>query len=154
MEETPKLTKAAKKRQQKLKKKAEEERKEAEAAKKTLQIFQGSGSSTEEESPKKFSARQGKVGSLVGRSLFKELNEMSLGGRPKDKKMFEEQVLRACRADGIDTEKIDDSATTMARAYSKISGGKTCFIPLVWDTVLNLLFQRKLSKGWGFILKN
>ena len=62
--------------------------------------------------------------------------------------------MRACRADGIDTEKIDDSATTMARAYSKISGGKTCFIPLVWDTVLNLLFQRKLSKGWGFILKN
>ena len=84
--ETPKLTKAAKKRQQKLKKKAEEERKEAEAAKKTLQIFQGSGSSTEEESPKKFSARQAKVGSLVGRSLFKELNEMSLGGRPKTRR--------------------------------------------------------------------
>ena len=31
-------------------------------------------------------------------------------------------------------EKIDDSATTMARAYSKMSGGKACFIPLVWDT--------------------
>ena len=57
-----------------------------------------------------------------------------MGGRPKDKKVFEEEVLRACRAGGIDTEKIDDSATTMGRAYSKYSGGKSCFIPVVCDT--------------------
>ena len=120
----------------KLNKKAEEEqkRKEAEAAKKTIHTFQGSGSSTEEESPKKHSARQVKVGGLVGRPLLKELEEMSMGGRPKDKKVFEEEVLGACRAGGIDTEKIDDSATIMGRAYPKYSGGKSCFIPVVWDT--------------------
>ena len=97
----------------KLKKKAEEEqkRKEAEAAKKTIHTFQGSGSSTEEESPKKLSARQAKVGGLVGRPLFKELEEMSMGGRPRDKRVFEQEVLRACRACGMDTEKIDDSAS-------------------------------------------
>ena len=95
----------------KLKKKAEEEKKEAEAAKKTFHTFQGSGSSTEEESPKKHSARQVKVGGLVGRPLFKELEEMSMGGRPRDKRVFEQEVLRACRACGMDTEKIDDSAS-------------------------------------------
>ena len=59
---------------------------------------------------------------------------LSLGIRPKDKTVFEEEVLRACRAGGMDTEKIDDSATSMGRAYSKYSGGKSCFIPVVWDT--------------------
>ena len=58
----PKLTKAAKRRQMKLKKKAEEKqrRKEAEAVKKAIHTFQASSSS--EESPKKLSARQVKVG--------------------------------------------------------------------------------------------
>ena len=124
-EDHPKLAKAAKRRQMKLKKKAEEEqrRKGAEAVKKAVHTFQGSSSSTEEESPKKHSARQLKVGGLVGRPLFKELEEMSMGTRPKDKKVFEEEVLRPCRAGGMDTEKIDNSATTMGGAYSKYNGG-------------------------------
>ena len=70
--EASKLSKAAKKRQVKLRKKAEEElkKKEAEAAKRAFQTYQGSGSSAEEESPKKLSARQAKVGGLAGRSLY------------------------------------------------------------------------------------
>ena len=64
-----KLTKAAKKNM-KLKKKAEEELKKKEkAVKRAFQTYQGSGSSSEEESPKKLSARQAKVGRLAGRSL-------------------------------------------------------------------------------------
>ena len=129
-----KLTKAAKKKM-KLKKKAEEElKKKEEAVKRAFQTYQGSGSSAEEESPKKLSARQAKVGGLAGRSLYKELEEMSNGARPKDKKVFEEEVLRAYRAGNVDTEKVDDSATTMGRVYSKLSGGKFMVIPVVWDT--------------------
>ena len=130
------VTKAAKRRQMKLKKKAEEElkKKEAEAVKRAFQTYQGSGSSAEEESPKKLSARKAKVGGLAGRSLYKELEKMSKGARPKDKKVFEEELLRACRAGNIDTEKADDSVITMGRAYSKYSGGKFMVIPVVWDT--------------------
>ena len=70
--EASKLSKAAKKRQVKLRKKAKEElkKKEAEAAKRAFLTYQGSGSSAEEESPKKLSARQAKVGGLAGRSLY------------------------------------------------------------------------------------
>ena len=69
----PKLTKAAKCRQMKLRKKAEEEQKQKEAeAVKKVKTFQVSCSSAEEESPKKFSARQAKVGGIAGRTLFKE----------------------------------------------------------------------------------
>ena len=130
--EASKLSKAAKKRQVKLRKKAKEElkKKEAEAAKRAFLTYQGSGSSAEEESPKKLSARQAKVGGLAGRSLYKELEEMSKGARPKDKKVFEEEVLRAYRAGNVDTEKVDDSATTMGRAYSKYSGGKFMVIKM------------------------
>ena len=81
--------------------------KEAEALRKAFQIFQTS-SDTEEESPKKFSARQAKLGDIAGRQLFKELNEMSMGTRPCVKKVLDEEVLRAYKAVG-DNEKIDDS---------------------------------------------
>ena len=90
-----KLTKAAKRRQLKLKKKAEEElkQKEAEPVKKAFQTFTVS-SDTEEESPKKFAARQAKLGGIAGRQLFKELSEMSMGARPCNKKVFES--LQSC----------------------------------------------------------
>ena len=57
---------------------------------------------------------------------------MVTGARPREKKMLGEEVLRACRAAG-DTERLDDSATTMGRAYSKYSGGRSCFIHVVWE---------------------
>ena len=146
-----KLTKAAKKKM-KLKKKAEEElkKKQEEAVKRASQTYQGSGSSAEEESPKKLSARQAKVGGLAERSLYKELEEMSNGARPKDKKVFEEEVLRAYRAGNVDTEKVDDSATTMGRAYSKLSGGKFLVIPVVWDTGCSKsIISEQAVKGLG-----
>ena len=98
--------------------------------KKAIHTFQASSLSAEEEIPKRFSARQVKVGGLAWRTLFKELEEMVMGARPKDKKVFDEEVLRAYKAGG-DMEKIDDIATTMGRAYSQYSGGKTCYIPVV-----------------------
>ena len=107
----------------KLKKKAKEElkQKEAEAVKKAFRTFTVS-SDTEEESPKKFSARQAKLGGIAGRQLFKELNKMFMGARPHDKKVFDEEVLRAYKAAG-GNEKIDDSATAMGTSYSKYKGG-------------------------------
>ena len=136
----------------KLKKKAEEElkKKEAEAVKRAFQTYQGSGSSAEKESPKKLSSRQAKVGGLAGRSLYKELEEMSKGARPKDKKVFEEELLRACRAGNIDTEKADDSVITMGRAYSKYSGGKFMVIPVVRDTgCFKSIISEQAVKGPG-----
>ena len=47
--------------------------------------------------------------------------------------MLGEEVLRACRAAGA-AEKVDDSDTTMGRTYSRYSGGRSCYIPAVWDT--------------------
>ena len=72
-----------------------------------------------------------------------------MGARPSDKKVFDEEVLRAYKACG-DMERIDDSATTMRRAYSKSSGGKTCFIPVLWDMGCSKnIISEKAVKGLG-----
>ena len=41
-----------------------------------------------DESPKKLSARQAKLSGAYNRSLHKELNEMAMGARPRERKML------------------------------------------------------------------
>ena len=64
-----------------------------------------------DESPKKLSARQAKLSGAYNRSLHKELNEMAMGARPRERKMLGEEGLISCRVAGT-TEKMDDSAMT------------------------------------------
>ena len=58
---------------------------------------------------------------------------MVMGTRPQEMKKLGEEVLRPCKASGA-VEKVDDSALAMGKAYSRYSGGRCCYVPVVWDT--------------------
>ena len=58
---------------------------------------------------------------------------MALCTRPQEMKKQVEELLKAYRASSI-AENVDDSATTMGKAFSRYSEGRACYLPIVWDT--------------------
>ena len=85
-------------------------------------------SDSEEDSPKRpvYAARQARLTGGKSRSLFKELNSMTDGNVEK----LGDEIFRAYAA----RAEVDDSATTVGRAYARLTGGKGCHIPIIWDT--------------------
>ena len=127
--ERGRLTKAEKHRLNK-QKKAEEAAKQAEieAVKEaSLETFNVS-SYMEDDSPKKsevHSARQARILGAHSRSLFKELNQMAV--------KLGEEIYKTFRANDADSL-VDETATTMGKAFSRYSGGRGCYIPIICDS--------------------
>ena len=123
-----KLSKAARRRQNQAKRKEEEERLKAEAEKaaKAASVKTFTASDSEEDSPKRpvYAARQARLTGGKSRSLYKELNAMTDGNVEK----LGEEIFRAYAARATE---VDDSATTVGRAYARLTGGKGCHIPII-----------------------
>ena len=56
-----------------------------------------------------------------------------MAGDSKEAKKLGEEIFKAYRANGTNSLG-DESATTMGKAYSRLSGGMGCYIPVIWDS--------------------
>ena len=77
--------------------------------------------------------RQARLYVPHSRSLYKELNEMPSGSKPQEVKKLGDEILKMYRATGAESLG-DDSTTTIGKAFSRYSGGRGCYIPIIWDT--------------------
>ena len=88
-------------------------------------------SDTEEDIPKKFDVHTARQDILLGphpRTLFNELEVMA--GNSKEAKKLGHKIWKAYGANSGDNLG-NESATTMGKATSRLSGGKGCYILII-----------------------